>query len=305
MTPEERYLAALGAQPEAAPALDDNAKAALKARGIEDLDALLAESSTNKELVTQLRSKAEQYDVLEQRIAELPVEIGKAIASFRKGEDYTKDLLPLTRGISLSKEAKDIDRFALVDSRYPNRFTEDQKQSILDGTADETLKAAHDRFYELAVNEHNAERGNMLKTRQTQLEAENLRREAMQRSTASAIAYAKKDPAVSALINSDVQSRFEKGTLIDELFYNEDGTYKPEGFALLTKMLNHDTVVARAMKGAAASAAVNGALSVVERLPERPATTGGEINQPTQKPQTPEEKYKSDAMNLVAEALMG
>jgi len=187
--------------------------------------------------------------------------------------------MPLTKGITLSKEGKDIDRFALVDSRYPGRFSEDQKQAIIDG--DETLKAAHDRFYELAMNEHDAERSNMLKSRDAQAQVASAQREAMSRSIAASIAKAKADPAISALINTDIQSRFEKGNLIEELFYNEDGTLKPESFAHLTKMLNHDTVVARAMKGAAASASMDATLKALDRLPEKPSAGGGEIKQPT------------------------
>jgi len=302
MTPEERYLHALAEDKGGLPALDDAAKAALKARGIEDIDAFASEKATISEQLGQYRTKAEQYDVLEKRIAELPLEIGKAINAFRNGEDYTKHLMPLTKGITLSKEGKDIDRFALVDSRYPNRFSEDQKQAIIDG--DETLKAAHDRFYELAMNEHDTERSNMLKGRDAQAQVVSAQREAMSRSIAASIAKAKSDPALSALINADIQSRFEKGTLIEELFYNEDGTHKAESFALLTKMLNHDTVVARAMKGAAASASMDATLKALDRLPEKPSAGGGEIKQPTPKAQTDTEKYQSAAMDLVAGALM-
>ena len=124
------------------------------------------------------------------------------------------------------------------------------------------------------------------------------------RSVAEMAAKAKADPAISALINTDIQSRFEKGNLIEELFYNEDGTLKPESFAHLTKMLNHDTVVARAMKGAAASASMDATLKALDRLPEKPSAGGGEIKQPTPKAQTDTEKYQAAAMDLLAGALM-
>ncbi len=304
LTPEEKYLAELGKLQPEAPVLDDNAKAALKAKGIEDLDARLQEWATDKELATQYKTKAEQYEALQKALKELPVEFGAAIEAFRKGEDYTKHLTPLTKGISMNKEAKDIDRFDLVDHEFPGKFTEDQKQAIKDGL-DDTLKAAHDLFYDQAAGRHDGRRAEWMQSTEARAQQAAARRDADQKATAAAIAHAKGDPAVAALLTPELLSDFETGALVDKLFYNADGTPNLKSLALAAKAVNHDAVVTRAMKGAAVKGKIEGELRVRETMPEKPASGTGEVKGPTV--QTPEKGSAQEIyegyQNLVASAL--
>lgn len=304
-TPEELYIEALNAGRPETPALDDAAKAALKARGIEDVDAFLNEHATITEQLNQYRTKAEQYDAVDKALKELPVEIAQSIQDYRDGKDYTQALMPLSKGITLSKEAKDIDPFKLVDHYYPGRFTEEQKAEIADGTND-ALKAAHDQFVELASGKHDGMRAQRIAQMTERQASAKAQQEADARAIAANIAYMKKDPALSALLTPDLQRDFEDGTLIQKTFYNADGTYKEAGLALIAKGLNHDAVVSRMMKGAAAKAKVEGELAARERLPEKPPTAPGEIKQPIPKPsddgRSEQQRYADEAL---AKALAG
>lgn len=295
---EDKYLEAIRGGKAEAPALDDTAKAALKARGVEDIDALLSERGTLAEQVQQFKQKAEQYDSMEKALKELPVEIGKAIEAFRKGEDYTKHLTPLTKGISMSKDAKSIDKQALVDHYFPNKFTQEQIDAIKDG--DDTLKEAFDRYAELAAMKHDEGRKGFVDGIAQRTEQSRMFREKQATSIAAAIAHAKADPATAVLMTNDLQGAFEKGSLIDSTFYEADGTPKKESLALLAKALNHDRIVERAMKGAAANGKVEGELIARERAPERPSKAPGEIKQP---PQAPRSDGDSDLIRQADAAL--
>lgn len=306
-TPEEKYMAALAKKQSAtqAPALDDTAKAALKAKGIEDLDAFLTEKATLAEQLNQFKTKAEQYDKVEETLKSLPVEIAEAIELARKGEDYTKALKPLSDGITLSKEAKAIDKFKLVDHYFPGKFSEEQKEAIRDG--DEALKGAFDLYHEQAANKHNGLRGERMSISEQRAAEAKATQELFSKATAQAIAMAKADEATSVLLTPEIIGSFEKGHLIDSTFYNADGTPKPESLALIAKALNHDAIVARAMKGAAASAAIEGELRARERMPERPAAGSGDVKQPI--PTAPKgsdiEEFQKQAQELIGAALMG
>lgn len=279
---EEKYLEAIGGNTEPPPPIDDAMKAALKARGVDDLDALLSERGTLAEQVSQFKNKAEQYDAVEKALKELPAEIGDAIEAFRNGKDYTKALIPLTKGISVSKDAKSIGKEALVDHYFPGKFTQEQKEAINDG--DETLKEAFDKYAELAAIQHDKNREGYAASISQRAEQSKAFREREGQAIAAAIAHAKADPATSLLLTEELQGAFAKGTLIDSTFYESDGTPKKEGLALLAKALNHDKIVERAMKGAAAKAKVEGELAARERAPERPSKAPGEIKQPPQAP---------------------
>lgn len=304
--PAEKYLAALRKEKAADPVADDNTKAYLKTKGVEDIDALLQERATDKELVGQYKGKADKYDAFQARMKDIPTEIAQAIEAFEKGEDYTKPLLPLTRGITLNKEAKDIDKFALVQHRHPGKFTPEQVESLRDGTADPSLQAAHDLFYEQSAQGHDTDRNNLLNSGKQKQERTAAALQADQRAVAEAIAFAKADEAVAVLLTPELLSDFENGTLVDKLFYNADGTPNRQHLALAAKLVNHDTVVARVLKGAQTSAEVKGELRARDRMPEKPDSKGAEKAGPTIKPHTEESKTKEfydAAQDLVAKAL--
>lgn len=260
--------------------LDDNTKAALKARGIEDLDAYVSEKASLAEQVGMYKAKAEAHDDFMGRLQTLPPEIGEAIEAHRKGEDYSKALLPLINGVSAAKEAKRIDKFALVDHYFPGKFNEEQKAAIKEG--DTTLEGAFDLFHEQAKMKHDARREAFTQAAAQKAAAEKAITEKTNKAVADAIAHARADKSRAVLLDKKTLDAFQSGRLIDEMFYNEDGTPKPESLALALDAKHHKMLLERARKGAEAKGSAEGATKVMNKLAAGPNTAGNQKQQTVQ-----------------------
>ena len=297
----DKYLEALRSKDSKAPELDDTAKAALKARGIEDIDALIQERATDREQAAQYKEKADLYDTMQEALKDLPLEIGEAIEAFRKGEDYTKALSPLTKGITMNKAAKDIDPVALVKHEFPNKLSEEQFEAIKSGDADEATTSLFDGFHELASSRHDARRGAFVERENSRRQAGTAYKEAADKAIAAAIAHAKEDKATATLLTPELLSDFKSGRLIEKLLQNPDGTPSLSSLALLAKAVNHEIVVTRAMKGAAAKAKVEGGLEVLGRMPTKPS--GKDIPKKTPDDNRGLPKELVEAQDLLARAM--
>ena len=272
----DKALAALDDNGLQAQPLDDNAKAALKARGIEDLDTYVQEGAANKELLAQYKAKVDAHDSLMERLQTLPPEIGEAIEAHRNGDDYSKALLPLVNGVSASKEGKRIDKFAIVDTYFPGKFSAEQKEMIKDGSADQTLIDAHDLFREQAVAKHDARRESFTNAAKEKAAAEKAVGERTQKAVADAVAFVRADKSLSVLLDKKTLDAFQSGRLIDEMFYNEDGTPKPESLALALAAKHHKMLLERARKGAEVKGDANGQAKVMSKLAAGPNQAGNQ-----------------------------
>lgn len=296
----DRYLQGLAE--ETTPAvLDDTAKALFKTHlGIEDVEAFKTERNTDKQLITEFKGKADAHDAMLDRISKMPFELSRAIEAHAKGEDFRPYLEPLSQGITLSKEAKNIDRYALTKREFPDQFTAEELQSIQDGTADDHLEAAFAKFHQLASRNHDGKRTEEVQRIKDGAAQEAAWKEQNDKATAAAIALVSNSKSLSVLATPDLTERFRNGSLEREVLYNADGTRKPEGFALLLKGLHHDTVVDRARKGAQAKGEVDGELEARRRLPTQPAQgPGGRVTTQPKKDQQQEQ-----ALKLVNDALV-
>ena len=127
----------------------EDVKSFVKAKfGFDDPEQFAAEFGTVKEQLTQAKQKADQYDQVFERISNMPYELSKAVEAAAKGEDYKPLLDKLNRGITLSKEASELDKVALVNEHYPGKFNEEELEAIKDG--DKVLGAAFEKYHELA-----------------------------------------------------------------------------------------------------------------------------------------------------------
>lgn len=271
----DKALAALDDTGEAAP-LDDSTKAALKARGIEDIDAFVSEKASLAEQLGIYKPKAEAHDEFMARLNTLPPEIGEAIVAHGNGEDYSKALLPLINGVSAAKEGKKIDKFAIVDTYFPNKFSAEQKESIKDGTADQTLIDAHDLFREQAIARHDARRESFANAAKEKEAAAKAINEKMQKAVADAIAHAKADKARAVLLDKKTLDAFRSGRLIDEMFYNEDGTPNLESLARALDAKHHRMLLEKARTGAEAKGSREGQAKVMSKLAAGPAQAGNQ-----------------------------
>lgn len=236
--------------------------------GFDSPAAIKQHIATLSEQTEQLKTKAQEAEAIRQRIDEFPLELQNAINRQLQGEDGVAYLQSLRQGVSLSKEAKDIAQEKLVEAYFPGKFTPEQLESIREG--DETLKAAHERFAELAAMEHNAQRTKELGRVEAQQKAYTMQREAREASKAAAVAAFKQNKSLSALVDNAFVSKFQSGQLETELLYNEDGTYRPEALARLAMIGLHDKLVERARAGARTEAKNEALLEATARLPQTP-----------------------------------
>ncbi len=243
----DKALAALSASDQPVPQLNDEAKNYLKAKGIEDIDALLSERASERELISQYKGKAEAHDQMLQSLSTLPAEIGEAIEAHNKGEDYTKALMPLTKGVSISKEAKRIDKYALVEHYFPGKFNEEQIQAIKYG--DETLEGAFNLYREQAIERHEARRKGYAESDKARAEEEKAKADRHAKATADAIAYVRQDKVRATFLDKKTIDDFTSGKLIDELLYNKDGTPKLESLAHLIDSIHLPKMMERMKLG--------------------------------------------------------
>lgn len=250
----DKYFEQLGN--EKAPEWDENSLKPFKGTfGDRTPQEVLQEYNTMKETLEQSKGESERSKKVLSNIDNMPFELAQALKAQAEGKDYKPFLKELASGVSLSKAAKDVDKFALVDKHYPGKFTEEQKQAIRDGLDDDQTERFND-FHDRAADKHDTLRKQNQEVLRAQQVQEKQSQEAFQKSSVAAIAYMKSTPALNALLQQappDVQEKFLSGRLEDELLYNADGTRKADSLALLIKGSLFDTFMTRAKEGAYAN----------------------------------------------------
>ena len=278
-------------------ALDDTTKGTIaKFLGVDDPVKFKEDFAVLQEQVNQFKEKAEQYDAVFKRISEMPYELSKAVQAAAKGEDYKPLLEKLSRGISLSKEAKDIDKVTLVNEHFPGKFSEEDLEAIKDG--DKTLGAAFDKFHELAAMKHDEARNGEVSRQREFIEQQRAIKEAHERADAAAVAHFKQQGALAKLADPNIINDFLSGKLEEDTLYNADGTKKPEYLTLLAKAKTFDKLVARAREGAKVAGGDERELALRGRMPEQPKSPNGERSQPAK-----QKDDKQKAFDLVQQAM--
>ena len=276
-----------------APELTEEVKGYLKSKGIEDLDAVIQERASNAELTTQYQTKAEAYDKLMDSISRLPAEFGEGIEAFNKGEDYTKALMPLTKGVSVSKDAKKIDKFALVEHYFPGKFNEEQIQAIKDG--DTTLEGAFDLYHEQAKGKHDARRQSFAEAESARANANKEVNERMAKANADAIAFVRQDKMRSVFLDKKTIDDFTSGKLEDELLRNKDGTPKLESLARLIDSIHLPKMVERMRAGATTQGRNEGQAKLMSEMSKGPDEKTLQTNG------NPSPKANADALHKAAQ----
>lgn len=282
-------------------ALDDAAKGTIaKFLGVEDPIKFKEEVSVLREQVSQFKEKADQYDAVFERISKMPYELSKAVQAAANGEDYKPMLDKLSRGISLSKESKDIDKVSLVNEHFPGKFSEEDMEAIKDG--DKSLGAAFDKFHELAAMKHDEARQSEVAKQREFIEQQKAMKEAHQKADASAVAHFKQQGALAKLADPNIINDFLSGKLEESTLYNADGTKKPEYLTLLAKAMTFDKLVARAREGAKVSGGDERELALRGRMPDQPKSPNGDRSQ-APKEKSDKQRAEQLVQQAVAEAL--
>lgn len=260
------------------PVWDEKAKEVFKKTfGADDPEAVLGELGTLRETVAQAEEKAKQSEKILANAQKLPYELAKAVEAALQGKDYKGLINELASGVTLSKASKDLDKVALVDRYYKGKFTQEDKEAIKSGDADEDLMERFNEYHGLASEKHDGARSKEQAAIEQAREAQKLAIEADKKSAMEAVAFAKNDPVVSKLMNelpSGVVDEYLSGALEEKQLYNPDGTRSKAGLALLVKGMLFDKAVTRAMKGAQAAARAEVKAKQHAGLPEKPSIQG-------------------------------
>lgn len=228
---------------------NDDAKKALKSTfGNDDPEALKQEYSTLKERVAQASEAIERAERMQKNIDSMPYELSQALNALAEGKPYQPFLEKLAKGVSLSNPAKDISEEALINTYYGKKFSAEQMEAISDG--DESLKGVWDEYVTLAREKHDGLRANEQKSIQDRGAQAKQAQEASRQADAAAVAYLKNEKALSTFADKEAIDKFLSGDLERELLYNDDGTRKPESFALLLAARHHKSIVEAIRKGA-------------------------------------------------------
>jgi hypothetical protein len=282
-------------------AITEDVKSFVKEKfGFDDPEQFTSEFATVKEQLNQFKDKADQFDKVFERISNMPYELSKAVEAAAKGEDYKELLTKLTTGVTLSKEAKDIDKFALVNEHFPGKFNEEEIEAIKDG--DKTLEDAFGKYHDLAAMKHNDLRQAEVQRQQGYVKQQNELKEAHQKADAAAVATFKQNKVLAQISDPDIIDKFLSGKLEEQTLYNADGTKSPEYLTLVAKGLAFDKMVARVREGAKKQGGDERELELRGRLPERPNTPPSDRGQAPQKG-SGEADHVKRATLAIAEAL--
>lgn len=285
----DQYLRNLDKADKVLEPLSDESKAAFKARlGTDDPDTFVREHNSLKEQLDVANKAAAEARAVKDRFDTMPYELAKALQAVADGKPWKPFLEQLANGITLSKAGKDIDQDVLMDHYgFSKKFNAEQLEAIKSGEADDATKGLYDEYLNIARGKHDESRVSERTAIKDRQEAEKAMVVAHEKATTAAIAHLKTDPAISVFAKRDVIEKFTSGELANELFYNADGTPKPDSLALMLRAMRHDEIVQRVRKGALAEGKAAAEAKAHSKLPGTPDNGAGQRGDPKAKKGAP------------------
>ena len=297
----DRYLAELDKKTqEPETKWSDDAKAALKTKfGTDDPDTLFKEYNELKEQVSAATEKAQQAQAIKERIEGMPYELAQAVQAVADGKPWKPFLEQLSKGITLSKAGKDIDDAVLMNHyKLDKKFSAEQLEAIQSGEADNATKGLWDQYVDMARSKHDESRDAERQAIKAQAESRKAMELAHEKANIAAVAHLKSDPAIAVFAKKDVIDKFISGELETELFYNADGTRKPESLAPMLRAVRHDEIVRRVREGALVEGKTKAEAKAHAKLPGTPGDGAGQRGNPK-----PSDKKATDGMADIAEMM--
>lgn len=277
--PLDAYIS--GTDPEPIDAPKEISEFLKKEFGVETPTAIKQQFTTLREQLVDKSSKADQYDNIIKSLDSFPTELHNAIQKQLAGEDGVGYIQGLVNGASLSKEAAQISPETLIDAYFPkNKFTTAQREDIANNEADPAVQDSWNQMLELASEKHNSARQKEA-SRDAEIQASNKKQqETFDSARAAAIAFVKNDKALAGVVNGDFIEKFSNGSLLNELLFESDGSYKPEALARLAKIPLHDKLVERVRVGAYNAGKNEGLLEATARQPKKPQSASERVTPP-------------------------
>ena len=261
---------------------------------IPDLAAHLKEYTTLREQLNIAQQEASTQKAVIEHINGLSPDMLRAIEEDRKKPGTGVEFLRNLPKGDYSRPGSEQDKFNLVDSRYPGKFTDEEKVDIRTGNADDALKRQFDRYHEMAVMDHDAARGKWQADRQREVEYRTQHdKKWFEHAAASYAHLEQKAKSLTLDLTPDVKKQHESGTLYSNLFYTQDGFLKPEALELALTIKRLPDILDRVKKSAEVRGKNEGIAEAHLRLPTQPRPTGSEQTINNSPQETPEQKLLS------------
>lgn len=207
-------------------------KAELKARGIEDIDAILTGHKTLSEQIELQKQGLEMANKVLARENDLD-DFGKEIIrQVREGKNV-REWLASQPNLDLSKPADKQDKVALVKAEFPQAISAEDEAKLSDPNADPDdvadIQKRISGWHPLAVKQFDERRKAPLELRaQEEANTKAWNQKHMQSVAAS---VATLPESMKTLATPEIVQAHATGKLIESLIYEADGTYKPTSLA--------------------------------------------------------------------------
>lgn len=244
---------------------------------IQDLASHLKEFSTIKEQLALVQQDAATSRAIIDHINSMSPEMLRAIEEDRKKPGSGVDFLRSLPKADYSRPGSEQDKFALVENRYPGKFSEEEKAEIRSGVAEDALKRQFERYHELAVMDHDADRARWQADRQKEIDFRTQHNKKWEESAAAAYAHLdQKAKSLSMDLTPEIRKQHESGVLYTNLFYTKDGFLKPEALETALTIKRLPDILDRVKKAAEVKGKNEGIAEAHMRLPTQPRPTGSE-----------------------------
>lgn len=219
--------------------------------GIEDFSSLNTEVMRLREVEKTTEGTSKQLEGMEGLFKTMPPELYQAIDSFSKGKEWREDLVSRP-ALDFQKEVSDYKDQELLNA-YGKSFTKEQWEEYNDADGDQNVKLAINTALDSVKNQFGSDKaGIALRTQKTIDDAAKTTTAVNQSLEASVANFAGRIEGVSDQYIQDIKKGM-LDTLIRDLFFEADGTYKPDAVerAVMAKdgmglMTQYQTIATRA-----------------------------------------------------------
>lgn len=253
--------------PTAPAAWSDDVKALFKARGIEDIDAVLSERETLKAEIELQRKGLEQANALLARENELDEFNKELIRQAREGKNV-REWLSKQPNIDLSKPADKQDRIALIKAEFPQAISEQDEKTLMDPDADPEdvaqINKRLDGWHPLAAIKFEERRKAPLELAAKQQAEQKAWGEKFMQSVAANVSAL--PGSMKTLATPEITQELASGRLIETMFYEADGTLKKTALGDALWLRDREAILKTAKEVAKAEGIEEGRLQVGAKL---------------------------------------
>lgn len=191
---------------------------------------LLSRMKEFKEKAEEAGNKEKELNDVKNMLDQLPEELQAGIQAYIDGEDHLQ-VINSRPNIDFSKSENDVPKTELVNTYYPEHFSQDDIEAIKEGTASEDLQKRFDMASKEAVNKFKSDKEkhqNYLQSKQENIKEQQKKfNESLQEAEQE---FKRQFPNADPKYIEEVRQQLTNPSL---LFYNEDGSLRKDAFRRL------------------------------------------------------------------------